>query len=155
MVLAELAGRIALRLQHGGECDGLVRKADIGARLTDRGHARADRQLAGDEIRPARRAARLGVIVGEHHALVGQLVEVRRLAGHDAAMIGADVEPADVVAHDDKNVGLLIGEMSARERPAPAIASFLFAPERRLPAGAMATETPRRARQGLADKKFA
>ena len=97
MVLAELAGRIALRLQHSGEGDGLVRNADIGTCLADGGETRADRQLAGDEIRPPRRAARLGVIVGEHHALVSQLVEVWGLAGHDAAMIGANVEPANVV----------------------------------------------------------
>ena len=42
----------------------------------------------------------------------GQLVEVRRLAGHDAPVIGADVEPADVVAHDDDDVGLLGGRLS-------------------------------------------
>src|SRR5262249_37925650 len=33
-----------------------------------------------------------------------QLVEVRRLARHDSAMVGADVEPADIVAHDDEDV---------------------------------------------------
>src|SRR5208337_4953552 len=32
------------------------------------------------------------------HPFFSELVEVRRLARHDAAMIGADVEPADVVA---------------------------------------------------------
>jgi hypothetical protein len=36
-----------------------------------------------------------------------QLVEVWGLAGHDAAMIGANVEPANVVAHDDKNIRFL------------------------------------------------
>ena len=64
---------------------------DLGAGLADRGHAGADGQLAGDEVRPARRATRLGVVVGEQHALFGQLVEVRRPAGHHAAMVGADV----------------------------------------------------------------
>src|SRR5262249_20870216 len=57
------------------------------------------------EICATRRAARLGVIVGEQHAFRRQAVEVRRLPRHDSAMIGADVEPADVVAHDDENVG--------------------------------------------------
>jgi hypothetical protein len=33
-----------------------------------------------------------------------ELIEVRSLAGHDAAMIGADVEPTDIVAHDDEDV---------------------------------------------------
>ena len=112
VVLAELPGGVALRLQRGGDGDGLGRHADVGAGLADGGHAGADRQLAGDEVGAARGAARLGVVVGEHHALGGQLVEVRRLAGHDAAVVGADVEPADVVAHDDEDVGLL-------RRPAP------------------------------------
>ena len=80
---------------------------DLGARLADRGHAGADGQFAGDEVRPARRATRLGVIVGEHHAFLGHLVEVRRPPGHHAAMVGADVPHADVVAHDEEDVRLL------------------------------------------------
>ena len=79
-----------------------------GAGLADRGHAGADRQLAGDEVRAAGRAARLGVVVGEQHALGGDLVEVRRPARHHAAVVGADVPDADVVTHDDDDVGLLL-----------------------------------------------
>ena len=94
-------------MRASARVDSLVRHAHIGAGLTDGRQAGADRDLAGDEVRPARRAARLGIVVGEHHALRGQLVEVGRLAGHDAAMVGADVEPADIVAHDDEDVGLL------------------------------------------------
>ena len=75
--------------------------------LADRGHAGADGQFAGDEVRPARRAACLGVVVGEQHAFFGELVEVRRPPGHHAAVVGADVPHADVVAHDDDDVGLL------------------------------------------------
>ena len=77
------------------------------AGLADRGQAGADRQLAGDEVRAARGAARFGVVVGEAHALGGQPVEVRRSAGHDALVVGADVEPADVVAHDEDDVRLV------------------------------------------------
>ena len=77
------------------------------AGLADRGHAGADRQLAGDEVGASRRAACLGVVVGEHHALGGDLVEVRRAARHHAAVVGADVPDADVVAHDDDDVGPL------------------------------------------------
>jgi hypothetical protein len=71
MVLAELPSLVAERLQHGGERHRRVRHADIGAGLTNGGKTRAQRQLASDEVRPARRAARLGVIVGEHHPLCG------------------------------------------------------------------------------------
>ena len=60
----------------------------------------------GDEVGAAGGAACLGVVVGEQHPLGGQLVEIRRPAGHDAPVIGADVEPADVVAHDEDDVRL-------------------------------------------------
>ena len=81
--------------------------ADIGACLADRGHSGTDRQLAGDEIRAASGAARLRIVVGKAHALGREPVEIRRFARHDALMISADVEPADVVAHDEEDVGLL------------------------------------------------
>ena len=74
--------------------------------LADRREAGAQRDLTGDEIGAAGGAARFRVVVGEPHALGGKLVEIRRLAGHDALMIGADIEPADIVAHDDENVRL-------------------------------------------------
>ena len=102
VVLAELAGGVALRLERRGDGAGLGRQADLGARLADGGHAGADRQLAGDEVRATRRAARLGVVVGEEHAFLGELVEVRRPPGHHAAVVGADVPHADVIAHDER-----------------------------------------------------
>ena len=83
--------------------------ADRRAGLADRGHAGADRQLPGDEVRATRRATRLGIVVREQHAFLGDLVEVRRPARHHAAMIGADIPHADVVAHDDDDVGFLGG----------------------------------------------
>ena len=114
MVLAELPGLVAQRLQHGGERHGLVRQADIGAGLADRGQASAQWDLAGNEVRPPCGAACLGIVVREHHAVGRQLVEVRRLSGHDATVIGADVEPADIVTHDDEDVGLSCGRLGLR-----------------------------------------
>ena len=75
--------------------------------LANSGQASADRQLTRDEVSAASGAGRFGVVVGETHPLGGKFVEVRRLAGHDALVIGADIEPANVVAHDDDNVGRL------------------------------------------------
>jgi hypothetical protein len=106
MVLAELAGCVAERFERCGKRAGLVRDSDIGAGLADCRQACAERNLAGDEIGAAGRAARFSVVVGEAHAIGGELVEIRRLAGHDALVIGADVEPADIVAHDDQDVRL-------------------------------------------------
>ena len=109
VVLAELAGGVAHSLERGGNGHGLRRHAGGRAGLADRGHAGADRQFAGDEVGATRRAARLGVVVGEHHALGGDLVEVRRASGHHAAVVGADIPHADVVAHDDDDVRPLAG----------------------------------------------
>ena len=106
MVLAELPGRIAHRLEHLRDGDRLVGNAERRPGLADRRQAGPDRQLAGDEVRAACRAARLGVIVGEAHALVGQPVEIGRPAGHDPLIVDADIGPADIVAHHDDYIGL-------------------------------------------------
>ena len=111
-----------MRLERRGDRHRLGRQAGGGAGLADGGHAGADRQLAGDEVGAARRAARLGVVVGEQHALGGDLVEVRRPARHHAAVVGADVPHADVVAHDEDDVGLRLrgGRRPARPRATAA-----------------------------------
>src|SRR5215204_1204358 len=64
-------------------------------------------RTAGDERGPASRTGLLAVVVGEDRALVGDAVEVGRAIAHLAAVVGADVPVADVVAHDDDDVGLL------------------------------------------------
>jgi hypothetical protein len=84
--------------------------------LADRGHAGADRQLARDEVGATRRTACLGVVVGEQHAFGGELVEIRRPPGHHAAVIGADIPDADVVAHDNDDVRPLAGRCRRRCR---------------------------------------
>ena len=115
MVFAELARGVTHRPQHRGDGRRLRRQADRRAGLAHGRHAGADRQLAGDEVGAACRAARLGVVVGEQHALSSNLVEVRRAACHHAAVVGADVPHANVVTHDDDNVGLPL--RSCRREP--------------------------------------
>jgi len=73
-------------------------------------------KLAGDEVGAARRAARLGVIIGKQHAFGGELVEVRRPPGHHAAVVGPDIPHADVVPHDDDDVRPLAGRSRCRRR---------------------------------------
>src|SRR5262249_62267456 len=109
MVLAELTRRVAERFERCSKRARLVRNTDIGAGLTDCRQSGAERNLPGDEIGAAGGAACFCIIIGEAHAVGGELVEVRRLARHDALMIGADIEPADIVAHDDENVRLAAG----------------------------------------------
>jgi hypothetical protein len=104
VVLTELSSCIAERFKHGGKRDGLIRNANVCTSLTYGGQSGTYRQLAGNEVGATRRATCLGVVVGEHHALRSQLVEVGRLSGHHSAVVGANVEPANIVAHDDNDV---------------------------------------------------
>ena len=106
MVLAELAGGIALRLQEIGHGRILVRQALLGGGQADFQQAGAHRALAGDEGGAAGGAGLLAVIVGEKRALIGDAVDVGRAIAHHAAVVGADVPVADVVAHDDEDVRL-------------------------------------------------
>jgi hypothetical protein len=47
------------------------------------------------------------VMIDEQQAFLGDSVDVRRAASHHAAVIGADVPDADIVAHDEEDVGRL------------------------------------------------
>jgi hypothetical protein len=117
MVLAELARRVPHGLEHGGSRRRFVGHAERGAGLADGGQPGADGQLASDEVRAPRRAARLSVIVSESHAFGRHLVQIGRPNGHHALIVNADVGPADVVAHDEDDVGpllLLCGRRRAR-----------------------------------------
>src|SRR5262245_27312897 len=55
-----------------------------------------------------RRAALLGIVVGELRALLPYAVDVRRFPDHQALMVDTRLHPADVVAHDEQDVGLLL-----------------------------------------------
>ena len=79
MVLAELPRGVAQFFQCGGDGRCLGGHTDGGTRLADRRQSRANGQLAGDEVRPARGAAGLGVVVGEDGPFSRQFVDVRRL----------------------------------------------------------------------------
>ena len=117
MVLAELAGGIALRLEELGDGRVLRLQAERRARHADLGQAGADRRLPGDERRAAGGAALLAIPVGEQRAFFGDAVDVGRLVAHDAAVVGADVELADVVAPDDEDVGLLVAAGAGDSAP--------------------------------------
>ena len=127
VVLAELAGHVALRLEQRGDRRVFLLHALGRARQADLGEAGADGRLPGDERRAAGGAALLAVPVGEERAFLRDAVDVRRLVAHHALVVGADVEAADVVAPDDEDVGLL------RRRSGPGPAMRLQARRRALP----------------------
>ena len=49
----------------------------------------------------------IGDIVHEDRAFLADAIDVRRFADHQTAMVDAGLHPADVVAHDEEDVGLL------------------------------------------------
>src|SRR5262249_14236442 len=108
VVLPELPGGIAHRLENRGDCRCFRRHSERRTGLTDRRQPCTDGQLASNEVGATGGATRLGVVVWDWHALRGKLVAVRRPAGHDALVVGADVEPPDVVSHDEDDVGFLL-----------------------------------------------
>ena len=108
MILAELAGLVALRFERGGNSAGLRRDADLGSRLADRRHAGADGQLAHDEVGATCGATRFRVVIGEEHAFLGHLIEGGCSAGHHAPVIGTDIPHSDVIAHDEEDVGFFV-----------------------------------------------
>ena len=63
---------------------------------------------AGEEGIAPGSATLLGVIGHEDRAFVADAVDVRRLTDHQAAMVDVRLHPADVVAHDEEDVGLLL-----------------------------------------------
>ena len=118
VVLAELPGRVALRLEQVRDRRVLVGEPLGSAREADLQQAGADRGLAGDERRPPGRAALLGVDVGEDRPFLRDAVDVRRAVAHHPAVVGADVPQADVVPEQHQDVRLLAGRLSPRRAPA-------------------------------------
>ncbi len=107
VVLAKLAGDVALLLQQIGNRRRPVRNA-----LRRTGHADgqqpgAEGLLTENERCTACGAALLRVRVGDQRAFLRDAIDVRRLVAHHPEAVGADVVPANVIAPDDEDVGLL------------------------------------------------
>ena len=109
VVLAELAGGVAQRLQQLG--NGRVFRAQTQIRTGKAYLAQSGAKdaLPGDEGGPPCRAALLGVAVGKDHSFIGDPVDIGRPVAHHAFRIGADVGLSDVVAPDDENIRLFLG----------------------------------------------
>ena len=116
VVLAELAGGVALRLEQLGERRVLLGEPFLGAGQADLEQAGAEAGLAGDEGGAPGRAGLLRVMIGEDRAFLGDAVDVRRAVAHHAAVVGADVPQPDVVAEDDEDVRLAAGRGSGPRR---------------------------------------
>src|SRR5688500_14108329 len=109
MILAELSGRVALVLEACRDGDDAVGHALRRGRNADFRQSRAVDALSGDEGRAASRAGLLTVAVGEHHAFIGDAVDIGRLIAHQTARVAAQIRDADIVAPDNEDVWLLAG----------------------------------------------
>ena len=121
VVLAELPRRVAERLQQLGDRHVLGLEADVHAGDADLAQAGAVDALAGDERRPAGRAALLAVRVGEPHPLVGDPVDVRRPVAHQPVAVAAEVRDPDVVAPDHEDVRLVRHQVTSLLRSRGAV----------------------------------
>jgi hypothetical protein len=113
VVLAELTGGVAEIVQELGErrCSWLQERR--AARQLRRDHACAERRHAGEEGIAPGRAALLGVIRGEHRTLTPDAVDVGCLSQPQSTLVEPDLHPADVIAHDEKDIWLL-GRLACR-----------------------------------------
>src|ERR1043166_1368245 len=105
---AELPGGVALGLEQLGDC-----RVFLGQPLLRRGQADlqqpgAQRALPGDERGATRGAGLLAIVVGEERTFCGDATDIGRAIAHLAAVVGADVPVADVIAHDHEDVRLLL-----------------------------------------------
>ena len=107
MVLAELAGVVAEIEQELGKMRRSGPYIGRAAGKFRQDHADADRLHAGDEGRSPGSATLLGVIVHELGTFIADAIDVGRLADHQPLMVDAGLHPADVIAHDEQDVGLL------------------------------------------------
>src|SRR6516225_3872388 len=107
MVLAKFAGRVAEVAQEYCERWGARLQVGRAARKLRRDHARAYRIHAGEEGIAPGGAALHGHVVHEDCALVADPIDIWSFAHHQSAVIDTRLHDADVVTHDEKDVGLL------------------------------------------------
>ena len=121
MVLAKLAGSVAEIEKEFGDSRGSGPQVGGAARKLRRDQTGTQRIHAGEEGVAPGGAALHGEIVHELGALMADAVDVGRFPDHQALMVDARLHPADVVAHDEQDVGLCIkpGQLDpAIQRPA-------------------------------------
>ncbi len=107
VVLAELPGGVTQIEQHLGQRRRALAQPCRAAGKLRHGQTNANRVHAGEERRPAGGAALHGGIVHEDSAFLGDPVDVRRFADHPAAVVDLRLHQADVVAHDEQDIGFL------------------------------------------------
>jgi hypothetical protein len=121
VVLADLRGRVAERLQQLGQRRILRLQPLRRTRHTDRRQAGAHGQLPGDQGGPAVGAAGLGVAVGEPGTFGRDPVDIGCPCAHDPLVVAADVIPADIVGQDDHHVRPTVRHLSSNGSRRPRL----------------------------------
>jgi hypothetical protein len=109
VVLAEFSRVVAQVQQEFGERRRARQQVTGGAGQLGHDHARPQRMHAGEESRATSGAALLGIISHESRAFIREAINVRGLTDHKPLVISGDVHDADVVAHDEQDVGFFVG----------------------------------------------
>src|SRR5215471_7365025 len=107
MILAKLPRHVAKRFQQLRNGWILLLYAFFRTRQSDLQESGAQRALASDERGAASRATLLPVVAREQHSFVRDPVDVGSAVSHHSHVVRAQVEPADIVSEDHKNVRLL------------------------------------------------
>jgi hypothetical protein len=108
VVLAKLAGVVTEIEQELGERRGAGSQIGRAAWQLRRDHAGAQRVHASEEGVAPGGAALHGDVVHELRAFLADAVDVGGFPDHQTLMVNARLHPADVVAHDEEDIGLLL-----------------------------------------------
>src|SRR5579871_2498916 len=106
MVLAELPCSVAEGLQQFGDGRILRAKTQVRSRHADLGQTGANRVLTGDERGAAGRATLLTIIVSKGCSFMPDAVDIRRPITHLAAIVVADIPPANIVTPQYEDIRL-------------------------------------------------
>ena len=106
MVFADLRAGVTHRLEQLGDGRIFILQALLGCGSPTL-ETGAKGGLTKDEGGASSGAGLLAVVVGEECAFAGDAVDVRGASAHHTAVISADIPGADIVGHDDDDVGFL------------------------------------------------
>ena len=116
VILAELAAVVAEIAQEPRERRRAGLQVGGASRKLGRNHASAQGMHAGEKGIAPGGSALLSVVVHESRAFAGNPVDVWRFPDHQALMIATRLHPADVIAHDEQDIGFLVLRLGRSDR---------------------------------------
>ncbi len=108
MVLAELSANVAERFKYVGDGWVFGLESKIRSGQSNFSQAGTYRRLTGDKGRTSGGTALLSVPIRKQAAFFRNSIYVGRAISHDAMVVCADIEPADIITPDDQDVWFLV-----------------------------------------------